>query len=432
MSALPLGWQEFEFGSAFQVVSDGGRRLAASQYKPEGRFPVIDQGEQFVGGYTDDATLLYDGPLPVIVFGDHTRRVKLVWREFVVGAQGVRLLAPRECLDAAFAAYQLSTKEVPNRGYSRHFQFLRKMSVLVPPRSEQARIVAALEEQFSRIDAGVASLERVGRNLKRMRAAVLQAAVTGRLVPPSADEESAAELMKRVAGERHHAWTVGPQRRRYAEPESPANPSPRGLPPSWVWATVAQVSTVVTDGVHKKPNYVERGVPFVTVRNLTAGNGIDFTRLNYVSQADHEEFCKRTHPEQGDLLVSKDGTLGVVRAVRTSEAFSIFVSVALIKPVLRSMTDYLELALSSPLVQAQMVPKGSGLQHIHLEDLREDCVPVPPLREQERIVREAHRLLSEVDRLESLCEQAVSRSSALRRAVLTAAFSGRLVPHETT
>jgi hypothetical protein len=111
------------------------------------------------------------------------------------------------------------------------------------------------------------------------------------------------------------------------------------------------------------------------VRNLTAGPGISFEKLNYVTRADHAEFLKRANPRRGDILVSKDGTLGVVRVINTDEEFSIFVSVALVKPVLRAMSSYLGAALASPQVQVQMVPKGSGLQHIHLEDLREDCVP---------------------------------------------------------
>src|SRR5205085_8479783 len=129
-------------------------------------------------------------------------------------------------------------------------------------------------------------------------------------------------------------------------------------------------SNKVVDGVHRKPKYFTAGIPFVTVRNLTAGPGISFEKLNYVSEADHTEFSKRTDVQRGDILISKDGTLGVVRVVRTDTVFSIFVSVALVKPVNYEYSDYLGMAMSSLPVQRQMVPKGSGLQHIHLEDLR--------------------------------------------------------------
>jgi type I restriction enzyme S subunit len=91
------------------------------------------------------------------------------------------------------------------------------------------------------------------------------------------------------------------------------------------------------------------------------------------------------------------------------------------------MSDYLEIALSSPQVQIQMVPKGSGLQHIHLEDLREDCIPVPPRVEQNRIVLEVQRRISVIDELELQVEVNQKRAERLRQAILKIAFEGKLV-----
>jgi type I restriction enzyme S subunit len=191
------------------------------------------------------------------------------------------------------------------------------------------------------------------------------------------------------------------------------------------------VSTRVVDGVHKKPTYVDEGVPFVTVKNLTAGPGISFESLHYITAEDHAEFVKRAHPEPGDILVSKDGTLGVIRQVRTSRDFSIFVSVALVKPVLRDTSDYLEVALSSPTMQRQMVPKGSGLQHIHLEDLRADCVPLAPQAEQDRIVEAAARLLALAEHTLVGVDKQMRRVQRLRQAVLKWAFEGKLVDQDS-
>jgi type I restriction enzyme S subunit len=167
-------------------------------------------------------------------------------------------------------------------------------------------------------------------------------------------------------------------------------------------------------------------VPFVTVRNLTAGPGISLSDLNYITQEDHEQYIKRANPEEGDILVSKDGTLGVIRVIKTKATFSIFVSVALVKPVLKEMSDFLGWALSSPRVQAQMIPKGSGLQHIHLEDLRADCVPVPPLAEQKEIVAEVESRLSVIEELDSIVQANLHRAINLRQSILAKAFRGDL------
>ena len=102
----------------------------------------------------------------------------------------------------------------------------------------------------------------------------------------------------------------------------------------------------------------------------------------------------------------------------------------MVRPVEPDMTDYLELALSSQQVQAQMVPKGSGLQHIHLEDLRLDCIPVAPRDEQRRIVAEVQRRLSVIEELEMQVEANLKRAERLRQAILKLAFEGKLVPQD--
>src|SRR5690606_37377150 len=142
---------------------------------------------------------------------------------------------------------------------------------------------------------------------------------------------------------------------------------------------------------------------------LTKGSGISFAETNFISESDHEEFCKRTKPEKGDILISKDGTLGVVRQIRTDRIFSIFVSVALVKPADRRMSDYLELAFQSPVVQGQMIGVGTGLQHIHLTDLRKDLIPVPPLEEQTEIVRRVDQLSAHAHRIEQQVNDALAR-----------------------
>ena len=331
-------------------------------------------------------------------------------------------------------------------------KFMASQIPLVP-RSEQERIVAAVDTELSKLAAAVAGLERVQANLKRYRASVLKAAVGGRLVPTEAelareegrDYEPGKALLDRILSERRRRWEGAELAKmkakgkppkndkwkaKYKEPAPPESSSLPTLPEGWCWTTVESISSKVVDGVHKKPSYVDSGVPFVTVKNLTAGPGISFESLRYITEEDHEKFVARANPERGDLLVSKDGTLGVVRAIRTDTTFSIFVSVALVKPILGEMTDYLEVALSSPVVQRQMVPKGSGLQHIHLEDLRADCIPVPPLAEWSRICAEVQRHISVLEELEREVAHGLVRCARLRQSVLKWAFEGKLVDQD--
>lgn len=350
----------------------------------------------------------------------------------------ISLIRPREGVDPKFLYHHLAwgktqsrIRETASTTTNISNVSTKKLAALeldLPPFDDQRRIVAEIEKQFSRLDEAVAKLRRVKANLKRYKAAVLNAAVEGRLVPTEAElvrregrsYETGAQLLQRILETRRSQWKG---KGKYKEPAAPDTGDLHELPEGWVWASVESLSMKVADGVHKKPNYLPAGIPFVTVRNLTAGTGVSFDNLNYVSAADHAEFCKRTNPERGDILISKDGTLGVIRLVDTDRSFSIFVSVALVKPVTKELSRYLVTAFESPVVQRQMVPKGSGLQHIHLEDLRADCIPLPPISEQQRIVAEVDRRLSLVRGVEAEVDANLRRAQVLRQATLNWAFT---------
>lgn len=194
--ARMAGWHQVRFDDVFVAMSDGGRKLPRKAYAPTGRWPVIDQGEAFIGGYSDRADLVWGGALPLIVFGDHTRRFKLVRSPFIVGADGVKLIGLTDAWVPEFALIALQTLRFADRGYSRHFQFVRDGVLPLPPLAEQARIVAEVERRFSVLDA----LDRtVGVNLTRaqhVRQAILKLAFEGRLLgPPTADGDAASHGM---------------------------------------------------------------------------------------------------------------------------------------------------------------------------------------------------------------------------------------------
>jgi type I restriction enzyme S subunit len=319
----------------------------------------------------------------------------------------------------------------------------------LPPLTEQNRIVFKVERCLAHVNAARDHLRRAPAILKRFRQAVLAAACSGRLTEDWRERQGklaeGSAVLESILQKRQRVWhsqqlealrskgQIPSENKwllRYKPPRPAVADELPELPETWTWASVESLSTKVVDGVHKTPRYVEQGIPFVTVRNLTAGRGISFDQLNYITKEDHTKFIERANPENGDILVSKDGTLGVIRAIRTDRPFSIFVSVALIKLVLKQMTDYMELALSSSQVQRQMVGTGSGLQHIHLRDLRSDCVPLPPLEEQQEIVSRVRALFALADAIEQRVAVATKPSDKLAQSILAKAFRGELVATE--
>ncbi|MBN8597728.1 MAG: restriction endonuclease subunit S [Planctomycetes bacterium] len=472
--ATPKGWTIARLGDVGHWYGGGTPSKFEPRFWTNGTIPWVSPKDMKALRITDSQdhlsaaaiqeTNIREFPSGTVLF---VIRSGILARTFPVGVaevsgtmnQDLKGVRPIDGVEPLFLAYQLigREREVLNR-CSKHgttvasidTERLHDFEVRMAPPAEQIRIVAKIEELFSDLDAGVAALERVRVSLKRYRASVLKAAVEGRLTEEwrkrNPVQESGAQLLERILAERRAKWEQEQLRKfkeagktppkgwreKYKQPPSADTKNLAAPPPSWCWATIEQLSIKVVDGVHRKPNYTDSGIPFVTVRNLTAGPGISFEKLNYVSEADHTEFSKRTDVQRGDILISKDGTLGVTRVVRTDIPFSIFVSVALVKPVHYEYSEYLGRAMSSLPVQNQMVPKGSGLQHIHLEDLRCDAVPLPPLAEQAEIVAEVDRRLSVADAAEQQIEHALQRAARLRQSILRRAFEGKLVPQNPT
>lgn len=139
-------WPQLSFGEALTDKTAAGHKLQQSGFRSSGKFPIVDQGQSDIAGFSDEESLAWKNQLPVIVFGDHTRAIKYVDCPFVLGADGVKVLVPREGLSARFAYYYLSSIDIPSRGYSRHFRFLKEVNVPLPEPWEQERIVKLLDE----------------------------------------------------------------------------------------------------------------------------------------------------------------------------------------------------------------------------------------------------------------------------------------------
>jgi type I restriction enzyme S subunit len=241
-------------------------------------------------------------------------------------------------------------------------QFVK--SVKIPQRSilKQRKIAAIL----AGIDTAIERTEALITKYQQIKAGLMHDLFT-RGVLPNCQLRPPCEQ----APELYHETTIGL------------------IPNEWAPERLENLTSQIVDGVHHTPVYIEHGVPFVTVKNLTAGDGIDFSDLNYVSEADHEEFKRRAAPQAGDVLVTKDGTLGVARVVEAClPDFSIFVSVALLRPLEKKIdVRWLFLFFDAGIFEKQLgfLSAGTGLKHIHLEHFRRFILPIPELDEQSRI-----------------------------------------------
>lgn len=139
-------------------------KIKTGDYEPKGEIAIVDQGKSLIAGWTSGAKNPYRHEAPVIVFGDHTRAIKLVDFPFVVGADGAKVLVPTDRFDAIFFSELLKLMPLPDLGYSRHMRELKRMTYICPPLEEQIlfatrlSMVRRLRNEHSRHETILATL----------------------------------------------------------------------------------------------------------------------------------------------------------------------------------------------------------------------------------------------------------------------------------
>lgn len=123
-----------------------GTKIPTSEYLENGKYPIIDQGQNDIAGYYDSDDGLFED-VPAIVFGDHTRVVKYVDKPCFLGADGVKLLCPVDKdINCKYLFYQLSYADIPNTGYNRHFKWVTALDFKIPSSDEQNHVVEVLDK----------------------------------------------------------------------------------------------------------------------------------------------------------------------------------------------------------------------------------------------------------------------------------------------
>jgi len=354
------------------------------------------------------------------------------------GSTEFHVLRPRDGVDPYYVYHFVSSRSY--RSEAAHHMtgavgqkrvplaFLEQSQIPLPEFSEQRRIVAEIEKQFSRLDEAVAGIQRVKANIKRYKAAVLKAAVEGRLVPTEADlarregrgYETGAQLLPCILEARR---SQSQSKGKYKEPAAPDTTNLPDLPEGWTWASVNQLVANLTDGDHQPPPQTEFGIPFLVIGNVRRGK-VDFTDTRFVGENYYASLDASRRPQRGDLLYTLVGTYGIAVPVETNEQFCIQRHMAILRPHGQTPMEYLTIAMSSGFVfrQATAVATGTAQLTVPLAGLRNIAIPLPPLAEQHRIVAEVDRLLSIAREVEAEVENNLKHSQALRQSVLISAF----------
>lgn len=164
-----LSWTEFGFEEAVEDVSAGNPKLPQSRFQDAGRVPVVDQGKELIAGFTDEVSMTCRAQLPVIVFGDHTRCLKYIDFPFVIGADGAKVLRPKENMIEKYLYHALRTINLPDGGYARHYKFLKRSRIIAPSSTVEQRRIADILDGAEALQAkrrnALAQLDELTRSI---------------------------------------------------------------------------------------------------------------------------------------------------------------------------------------------------------------------------------------------------------------------------
>ncbi|MGB5970461.1 MAG: restriction endonuclease subunit S [Spirulinaceae cyanobacterium] len=331
---------------------------------------------------------------------------------------------------------------------------IKKINIPLPPLNEQHRIVAKIEELFSKLDAGIELLNKLKTKLKRYRQAVLKAAVEGNLTKEwreahQGELEPASDLLKRILKQRREKWEADelakmeakgktPKndkwKQKYKEPVAPDTSDLPELPDGWCWVSAEQINDAsrnITYGVIKLGQHIENGVPTLRSSNVRYLK-LDLKGIKRISPIISNKY-NRTILNGEEVLVTIRGTLGgVISVPQKCQGYNISREIGLIVPSRSIYSECYAIMIGSSVVQNWLSRHTKGIAYtgINLETLNQMPVPLFSTTEQKEIVVEIEEKFSIIDHLEKTIETNLKRSEKLRQSILKQAFTGQLVPQD--
>ena len=357
------------FTDIFDDVTKQGRKIPTNEYLERGTHPIIDQGQKEIAGYSNEEAGLFCD-VPAIIFGDHTRVIKYVDTPCFLGADGVKLLkAKKSNANYKYLFYALSSADIPNTGYNRHFKWLKEVEIPTHTENEQNDIVAVLDK------------------------------VSGLIALRKQQLQKLDELVKA----------------RFVELFGDTILNPFG----WKKDLLGTVCDV-RDGTHDSPQYYESGYPLVTSKNVTGGK-IDLTDCSLICEADFKKINERSKVDIGDIIMPMIGTVGKPVIVDIEPNFAIKnVSLIKFKADSRVLNTYIRALLQSDYFDDAVLSKvrGGTQKFISLGDIRKLEVLVPPMELQEQFAT----FIKQTDKSKLAIQQSLDKLETLKRSLMQKYF----------
>ena len=426
---IPESWEWAKIETISMSIGNKNNQIQSKEVLPAGKIPVVSQGKELIDGYCNDVSKKID-VLPLVMFGDHTRNVKYIDFEFVIGADGTKFHKILSCNSKYIYYWMLYTAEtLRNRGYARHYTLLKECFIPLPPLQEQVRIVSKIKailplvEKYGCEESKRVSLDSAFPNL--LKKSILQEAIQGKLVPQNPVDEPASVLLERIRAEKEQLIKAGKIKRDKHESvifrrdnshyekcgfkeENIDDLIPFELPDSWEWIRLSTILTSTDAGkspqCENRPRTIgEWGV----IKTTAIQDGYFLAEENKVLPPNFNlQESMVVHHE--DLLITRAGPrnrTGVICVVDGEPENLILSDKTVRLSYLRNFVNphYVMTALSSPAMQYFVVDAMTGMAasqvNISQEKMKTFFLPLPPLNEQQRIVDEVSKIFGRIDKL---------------------------------
>ena len=383
---IPRHWKILPFMHCLKKVKTKKKTsIPKMDFQESGEFPIIDQGASFIAGWTDLTDSVISDNLPVVIFGDHTRIFKYVNFPFALGADGTQLLYPNDdILNPRFFYYALLNLKIPNRGYNRHYRYLREFSVACPALPTQTQIANFLDRKTEQIDELIRIKERQIELLQEQRTALINQAVTKGLDPNVEMKPSGVEWI----GEIPTHWNL--ERIKY------------------IATFVSEKSTPETDSIKISPENVESE----TGKVLDFYSSYDAVGVKF---------------QDGDVLFNK------IRVYLNKVVFAEYDGYSLgemivIRPTSQRMCKYLfYLMLSNRFIEyCDSISYGAKMPRTAVDDILNAKIPIPLDQEKLQITNFLDHKTEQIDELISTEQRKIELLKEYRQSLISEAVTGKI------
>jgi len=427
-SYFPEKWIVRKAENVFSQVPTSIKKVKSKECKSFGKFPVIDQGRSAISGYIDDAQRVINVIEPLVIFGDHTRILKWICNDFVPGADGTKVLQSKPFLDPKYFYYHLRAIEIPDKGYARHFKYLKESDFGIAPYAEQRKIVIVLDKLLVKADTIKTRIDVILSILKRFRQSVLTSAVTGKLTKEWREKNpnimDGLTILDKWLKERREKFEIrknkliadGNQKyaKKFREPVPPdLETTVIEYPNNWATVSVSQFAECLDQiRVPVKKAY----------RSSTKGLYPYFGANGEVDRVDEYLF------DDDLVMVTEDETFyGRTKPISYRYTGKCWVNnhAHVLRAPTRDANDF----LCYSLMYYNVIPWLSGTTgRAKLTQAAMNSLPIglPPIEEQTEIVNCVEKLFSFADQIEQRVLDAQKRVNSLSHSILAKAFRGEL------